>query len=142
MMSRLCRVRQAGHVQCLVFRLSPASRCPHELHVLELGYQRSTGITCRPARSALYSIMRRKVPHPQSEMALASERLRTMFRTARSSIAITSWSRTRFVLTLCRKSARDARAFRCARPMAGAETVYWMNSPAARLFQDVISGPA
>src|SRR5580658_2255968 len=61
LMSRSCRVRQAGHVQCLVFRLSSASRYPHELHVLELGYQRSTGITRRPARAALYSIMRRKV---------------------------------------------------------------------------------
>ena len=79
LMSRSCRARQAGHVQCLVERLSSASRYPHELHVLELGYQRSTGITRRPARSALYWTMRRKVPHPQSEMALASDRFRTMF---------------------------------------------------------------
>jgi len=32
-----------------------------------------------------------------------------MFATAGSSTAITSWSRTRRVLALCRKSARDAR---------------------------------
>jgi len=37
--------------------------------------------------------MRRKVPHPQSLMAFASDRLRTMFCAARSSITITSWSR-------------------------------------------------
>jgi hypothetical protein len=55
------------------------------------------------------------VPHPQSEIALASDRLRTMFLTARSSITITSWSRTRRVDVRCRKSARLARTFRWAR---------------------------
>ena len=38
-----------------------------------------------------------------------------MFFTARSSITITSWSRTRRVLVRWRKSARDARTFRWAR---------------------------
>ena len=57
---------------------------------------------------------RRKAPHPQSEMALARDRLRTMFFTARSSTTITSWSRTRAVEARCRKSARDARTFRRA----------------------------
>ena len=115
LMSRSCRVRQDGHVQCLVFKLSSASRCPDAEHLFELGYQRPITIRCRPARAVLYSIIWRKVPHPQSLMALASDRLRTMFATARSSITITSWSRTRAVEVRCRKSARDGRTFRCAR---------------------------
>src|SRR5450755_824761 len=114
-MSRSCRVPQDGHCHVLVLRLSSASRCPHAEQVLLDGYQRSTTIRCRPARSALYSSIWRKVPHPQSLMALASDRLRTMFLTARSSTTITSWSRTSRVLARCRKSARDALTFRCAR---------------------------
>ena len=90
LMSRSWRVRQDGHVQYLVFKLSSASRCPHAEHVFELGYQRPITIRCRPALAALYASIWRKVPHPQSEMALASDRLRTMFCTARSSITITS----------------------------------------------------
>ena len=52
-----------------------------------------TTITGRSGRTptilvaALYSSMARKVPHPQSAIALASLRLRTMFLTARSSTA-------------------------------------------------------
>ena len=115
LMSRSCRVPQDGHVQCLVVKLSSASRCPHAEHVLELGYQRPITIRCRPALAVLYSIIWRKVPHPQSQMALASDRLRIMLRTARSSTTITSWSRTRAVEVRCRKSVRDARTFRCAR---------------------------
>ena len=115
LMSRSCRARQAGHVQCLVFRLSSASRCPHAEQVLLDGNQRSATIRCRPYLAVLYSSIWRKVPHPQSLMALASEWLRTMFFTARSSITITSWSRTRAVEVRCRKSVRLARTFRCAR---------------------------
>jgi len=74
LMSRSCRVPQDGHCHVRVFSESSASRCPHELHVLELGYQRPITITCRPALAALYSTMTRKVPHPQSEIALALAR--------------------------------------------------------------------
>src|SRR6266576_6184245 len=72
-------------------------------------------IRCRPALDALYSTMRRKAPQPQSEMALASDRLRTMPATFRSSITITSWSRTSRAEARCRKSCRDARTLRWAR---------------------------
>jgi hypothetical protein len=48
-------------------------------------------------------------------MALASDRFRAMFFTARSSRTITSWPRTSRVEARCRKSAREARAFRWAR---------------------------
>ncbi len=68
LMSRSYRVPQDGHVQCLVFRLSSASRCPHAEQVLLEGYQRSVTIRCRPYLAALYSSMARKVPHPQSEI--------------------------------------------------------------------------
>ncbi len=115
LMSRSCREPQDGHVQCLVFKLSSASRCPHAEQVLLEGYQRPVTIRCRPALAVLYSSMRRKVPHPQSLMALASDRLRTMFFTARSSATITSWSRISRAEVRCRKSVRDARTFRCAR---------------------------
>jgi surfactin synthase thioesterase subunit len=37
---------------------------------------------CRPALAAFYASIWRKVPHPQSLIALASDRLRTMFCTA------------------------------------------------------------
>ena len=113
--SRSCRVPQDGHCHVRVLSERSASRCPHAEHVLELGYQRPVTIRCRPAVAALYSTMRRKVPQPQSEMALASDRLRIMFFTARSSITITSWSRTRRADERCRKSARDARTLRWAR---------------------------
>jgi hypothetical protein len=113
--SRSCRVPQDGQCHVRVFRDNSASRCPHAEQVLDDGYQRSITITVRPALAALYSVICRKVPHPQSEMALAREWLRTMFFTARSSITITSWFRTRRVLALWRKSVRAARTFRCAR---------------------------
>ena len=93
LMSRSCRVPQDGHCHVRVERLSSASRCPQALQVLLEGYQRPVTIRCRPALAALYPIMRRKVPHPQSQMALASDRLRTMPETLRSSITITSWQR-------------------------------------------------
>ena len=76
--SRSCRVPQAGHVQWRVPRLKPVRRCPHAEQVFELGYQRSITIRRRPALAVLYSNRRRKVPHPESEMALARDRLRTI----------------------------------------------------------------
>src|SRR6266550_6151975 len=106
LMSRSCRVPQDGHCHVRVLRLRSARRCPHAEHVLDEGYHRSAVITCRPYLAALYSAMARKVPHPQSAIALASLRLRTMFFTARSSTAITSWPRTRPVLALWRPSSR------------------------------------
>src|SRR5437660_12300642 len=78
LMSRSCRVPQDGHCHVLVDRLNTASKCPHELHVLELGYHLSITIRCRPALDALYSNMRRKAPQPQSELPLAAAGLRTM----------------------------------------------------------------
>src|SRR5690348_7769030 len=113
--SLLCRVRQDGHCHVRVLRLRDGSRCPQAEQVLELGYQRSITIRWRPAFAALYSSCRRNSPQPQSEIALASDRLRTMFFTARSSITITSWSRTSRAEARCRKSARAARTLRWAR---------------------------
>src|SRR5207244_1281396 len=113
--SRSCRVPQDGHCHVLVDRLSTASKCPHVEQVFELGYHRSITTRCRPALAALYSTMRRKAPQPQSEIALASDRLRIMFFTFRSSITITSWSRTSRVEARCRKSCREARTLRWAR---------------------------
>src|SRR5690349_6965391 len=115
LMSRSCRVPQDGHCHVLVLRLSSASRYPHAEQVFELGYHRSITIRCLPALAALYESMRRKVPQPQSEMALARDRLRTMPATFRSSITITSWSRTSRADVRCRKSCRDARTLRWAR---------------------------
>src|SRR5262245_61742034 len=114
LMSRSCRVRQPGHVQCRVDRLSVASRCPHAEQVLLLGYQRLITTRLRPARTALYVSCRRNSPHPQSEIALARCRLRTMFATARSSTTMVSYRRTRLVLARCRKSDRALRTLRCA----------------------------
>ena len=68
LMSRSCRVPQDGHCHVRVLRDSSASKCPHELHVLELGYHLSITIRCRPALAALYSTMRRKAPQPQGQM--------------------------------------------------------------------------
>jgi hypothetical protein len=48
-----CRVRQAGHVHARIDSFNPASRYPHELHVFELGYQRSITTSVRPVRCAL-----------------------------------------------------------------------------------------
>ena len=73
LMSRSCRVRQHGHSHVRVFKLSSASRCPHAEQVLLEGYQRSITIRCRPALAVLYASICRKVPHPQSAMALASD---------------------------------------------------------------------
>ena len=85
LISRSCRVPQDGHVQCRTSRLSSARTCPHAEHIFELGNHRSITITRRPYRAALYSSISLKLPHPQSEIALATLRLRTMFLTARSS---------------------------------------------------------
>ena len=113
--SRSCRVPQDGHCHVRVFKLKLARRYPHAEHVLADGCHRSITMRCRPVLAALYSSMARKVPHPQSEIALASLRLRTMFFTARSSRTITLWSRTRLVEVRWRKSVRAARTFRWAR---------------------------
>jgi len=112
LISRSCRVPQDGHCHIRVFKLSSARTCPHDEHIFDDGNHRSITITRRPARAALYSSISRKVPHPQSEIARATLRLRTMFLTARSSRLIRSWSRTRRVLVLWRKSVRAARTFR------------------------------
>src|SRR5690606_2257463 len=114
-MSRSCRVPQDGHVQCRVERLSSASRCPHAEHVLLVGCHRSITTRRRPYFAALYSSWRRNSPQLESEIARARCRLRTMPRTLRSSITITSWSRTSRVVVLCRKSARASRTLACAR---------------------------
>ena len=115
LISRSCRVPQDGHCHTRIFKLSSARTCPHAEHIFDDGYHRSITITRRPALAALYSSISRKVPHPQSEIAFATLRLRTMFLTARSSRQIRSWSRTRRVEVLWRKSARAARTLRCAR---------------------------
>ena len=60
----------------------------------------------------------RRYPHAESEIALASLRLRTMFFTARSSRTITLWSRTRLVEVRWRKSARTFRWARAALALA------------------------
>src|SRR5689334_12590394 len=114
LMSRSCRAPQDGHVHCLVDRLRPASRCPHAEQVLDEGYQRSMATRRRPYRWHLYVSWRRNSPQPQSEMARARCRLRTMFAIARSSITITSFSRTSRVLARCRKSWRAWRTLRWA----------------------------
>jgi hypothetical protein len=80
----------AGHVPWRVPRLSSTSGCPQAEHVLLEGYQRAITIRCRPA---LYSSMRRKVPHPQSEIAFASLWLRTMFLTGANACAAARGSR-------------------------------------------------
>jgi hypothetical protein len=46
----------------------------------------------------------------------------------------------RWAAVFCAASGRTLPVVR--HPVAGSETMYWMNSPAARLFRDVISGPA
>ena len=79
------------------------------------GYQRSITISSRPYRWHLYSSWRRNSPHPQSEIARARNRLRTMPETFRSSITMTSAERTRPVLARCRKSCRASRTLRWAR---------------------------
>src|SRR2546429_8947441 len=112
LMSRSCREPHEGHVQCRVDRLSSASTGPHAEQVLELGYQRLITIRSRPARSHLRVSWRRNSPQPQSEMAFASLRLRTMFLTARSSITITSLSRTRRGLARGRETRPATRALR------------------------------
>ena len=114
LMSRSCRAPQDGHCHVRVLRLRSASRCPHAEQVFELGYQRSTAMTVRPWRWALYSSMDRNSAQPVQEIARASRRLRTMPATFRSSTAITSFSRTRRVLALCRKSRRASATLACA----------------------------
>ena len=91
--SRSWRARQDGHRHARTRTGRSASRNPHAEHVLDEGYQRPITTRRRPARSHLYSSWRRNSPHPQSEMARARHRLRTMFFTTRSSIAIRSLPR-------------------------------------------------
>jgi hypothetical protein len=79
LMSRSCRVPQDGHCHARTFKPRLARTNPHAEHVLDDGYHRSITIRCRPYLAALYSSISRKVPHPQSAIARASLRLRTMF---------------------------------------------------------------
>ena len=108
--SRSCRVPQLGQDQCLVPRLSAASRCPHAEQVLAVGYQRSTATRVRPCR--VPCIQERPELRPASPGDRAGQRpLAAMLFTLRSSTAITSILRTRSVQALCRKSLRASATF-------------------------------
>ena len=62
LMSRSCRVPQAGHGHAGWKGTASASRCPHAEHVLLDGYQRSITTTCRPGAAALYSSIAGRCP--------------------------------------------------------------------------------
>src|SRR5690625_101347 len=75
---------------------------PHAEHIFDDGNHWSTATTCRPYPSALYSSMDRISAHETSEIARASEWCETILRTFRSSMAITWFSYTSRVVSLCR----------------------------------------
>jgi hypothetical protein len=85
---------------------SESSSTPHCEHVFVEGNHRSTAMSSRPYQAALYSSMDRSSDHDASLTARARLRLRTMFRTDRSSITIVWFSRTSRADSLCRWSRR------------------------------------
>ena len=116
LMSRSCRVRQDGHVQCRVDRLSSASRCPHAEQVLLDGipavdhdqFATVPGRTCTRAGGGTRPSRSPRSPGPACGCGPCSS-------TCRSSITIVSAERTRRVLARCRKSRRALRTLRWAR---------------------------
>ena len=62
---------------------------PHTEQVFDDGQNRSTATTRRPYQSALYSSIDRNSDHPASEITRDNDRFFTIFRTLRSSTAIT-----------------------------------------------------
>ena len=90
LISRSCRVPQAGHAQWRVPRLRRRAGARTPSRSCWTGYQRSTAMTARPERCGLVVEHGPESAHPVQEIARASERLRTIPATFRSSTAIAS----------------------------------------------------
>ncbi len=100
------------HTHSLMLSGSFSAIVPHAEQVLLLGYHRSIAITSRPYQSALYSNWRRNSDHDASDIALASEWLRTMLRTDRSSMTTVCFrASARYALASLSRSRRSWRGF-------------------------------
>lgn len=78
-------------------------------------------MSSEPYHAHLYVSIRRNSPKPMSEMARANARFCTMPRTCRSSMTIARLVFASSVVTLCKKSCRMLRIFRCRRASANAD---------------------
>jgi len=113
LMSLSCIAPHSGHTHSRTFKGIFVAVYPQLLHLLLEGKKRSMPISVRPDHSDLYSSCRINSPHPASEIDFARKWFFCMFLTASVSMAITWFSLTSLVESLCRKSLRVSAVLAC-----------------------------
>ena len=113
--SRSWHEPHSGHVHCRTCSGSFGIVYPHSEQRLDDGNHLSIPTNSRPCQSALYSNCRRNSDQLASAMDLDRQRFCRMFETDRLSTAITWFSLTSRVDSLCRKSLRASAIFACRR---------------------------
>lgn len=115
LMSRSCFVSHSGQVQARTDSGIEPWVWPQTEHRLLDGYQRSMPISVRPYHRALYSSCLTNSDQLASAMDFDRLRWRCMLLTERLSMAITWFSLTIRVESLCRKSLRESVMRACTR---------------------------
>ena len=115
LMSRSWMLPHSGQTHSRTFNGIFGTVCPQSEHRLLDGYQRSMPTNVRPYHSDLYSSCRTNSPQLASEMDFARQWFFCMLLTARLSMAITWFSLTNRVESLCRKSLRVSAVLACSR---------------------------
>ena len=115
LMSRSWILPHSGQTQSRTFNGIFGTVCPQSEHRLLDGYQRSMPISVRPYHSDLYSSCLTNSDQAASLIDFARQWFFCMLLTARLSMAITWFSLTSLVESLCRKSLRVSAILACSR---------------------------
>lgn len=115
LMSRSWIDPHSGQIHDRTFNGILGTVYPQSRHRLLDGYQRSMPTNARPYHSDLYSSCLTNSDQPASLIDFARRRFFCMLLTARLSMAITWFSLTSRVESLCRKSLRVSAVFACRR---------------------------
>jgi len=114
LMSRSWILPHSGHTHSRTFNGIFGTVCPQSEHRLLDGYQRSMPTKVRPYHSDLYSSCLTNSDQPASLIDFAKQWFFCMLLTARLSMAITWFSLTSRVESLCRKSLRVSAVLACS----------------------------
>lgn len=111
--SRSWLLPHSGQLHCRTLNGMAGMTCPHSLHRLLDGYQRSMQSKVRPCQRALYSSCLTNSDQPASLMDLARRRFFCMLAIARLSMAITWLSLINRLESWCRKSRHKCSSLVC-----------------------------
>ena len=114
LMSRSWMLPHSGQTHSRTFSDIFGTVCPQSEHLFVDGYQRSMPISVRPYHSDLYSSCLTNSPQLASDMDFARQWFFCMLLMARLSMAITWFSLTSRVESLCRKSLRVSATLACS----------------------------